>query len=127
MFVAGKTVATAAEAGGLSPAAQRPAASATVAIFLPAKNIGLLLVSSVRSRHLSHPRLAILLPSEDTGYQSVPGRHVPRRARLIPSAASHPPRADARPERRDAAGQDPGSTMMIVEWSGLAIAQTAES
>ena len=75
---------------------------------------------------MSHTRLAILLPSEDTGYQSAPGRQGPRRARLIASAASHSPRVDAMPERRDAAGRDPGSIMMIVEWGGLAIAQTAE-
>jgi hypothetical protein len=31
------------------------------------------------------------------------------------------------PERRDAAGRAPGSIMMIVEWGGLAIAQTAEN
>jgi hypothetical protein len=33
---------------------------------------------------------------------------------------------DATPERLDAAGRDPGSILIIVEWGGLAIAQTAE-
>jgi hypothetical protein len=107
----------------------------TLATFLPAtniglllvsKNIGLLLVSGVRSPQLSRPRFVIVLPSDNTGYQSAPGQHVPHRARLIPSAASHHPRLGATPERLDAAARDAGSLLMVVEWGGPAITQTAD-
>jgi hypothetical protein len=38
---------------------------------------------------VSRRQLAILLLSDNAGYQSAPGRHVPHRARYILSAASH--------------------------------------